>query len=39
MRERKDDKQSLPVYESYPPAWLSKAHGSADLGMANQIVS
>lgn len=22
----------MPVYESHPPAWLPKAHESADLG-------
>ncbi|KAF8876501.1 hypothetical protein BD779DRAFT_1560397 [Infundibulicybe gibba] len=32
MRERKEDKLDLPVYEAHPPAWLPQAHGSADLG-------
>ncbi|KAF8160920.1 hypothetical protein B0H34DRAFT_795767 [Crassisporium funariophilum] len=36
MREKKDEKQSvvLPIYESHPPSWLPKIHGSADLGYA-----
>ncbi len=34
MREKKDGQQAsdLPVYESHPPVWLPKIHGSADLG-------
>ncbi|KDR75321.1 hypothetical protein GALMADRAFT_249351 [Galerina marginata CBS 339.88] len=34
MREKKEEKQSatLPVYESHPPPWLPKIHGTADLG-------
>ncbi|KAF8875798.1 hypothetical protein CPB84DRAFT_1853156 [Gymnopilus junonius] len=34
MREKKEDKQlpALPVYQSRPPEWLPKLHGSADLG-------
>lgn len=36
MREKKDGQQAsdLPVYESHPPEWLPKIHGSADLGGA-----
>lgn len=28
-----NDRNSMPVYESHPPAWLPKTHASADLGM------
>lgn len=34
---RKEDTQGLPIYESHPPEWLPKAHGSADLGMNEQL--
>lgn len=32
MREPKDHDRSLALYESHPPEWLPRAHGSADLG-------
>ncbi|KAF9484513.1 hypothetical protein BDN70DRAFT_872547 [Pholiota conissans] len=35
MRETTDGvKIELPAYESHPPSWLPKIHGSADLGYA-----
>jgi hypothetical protein len=30
-----NDLNAMPIYESRPPAWLPKTHGSADLGMCN----
>ena len=34
MRDKKEGKSApvLPVYESRPPVWLPKLHGTADLG-------
>jgi len=37
MREPNND-QTLALYESHPPKWLPKTHGSADLGWTNNIV-
>lgn len=34
MREKNEDSkpESLAVYESHPPGWLSKIHNTANLG-------
>jgi hypothetical protein len=30
-----NDPNEMPIYESRPPAWLPKTHGTADLGTCN----